>query len=167
MTPLCHSFQFNANLSSASQETLLPSFNPIVHYRVHNSLLFFLIRAIRFQFTPPYSIYLMPILILSFHLCAGLPSHLFPSGFPNKSPYTSIFSPTRATCAAQTILLDLITRIIFGEQYRLRSFSLSSLLSSPVTSSFLHPKHISQHPILESPQPAFFPECERQSFAPI
>ena len=36
-------FQFNVNLSSASQETVLPSFNPTVRYRVHNIQPFFLI----------------------------------------------------------------------------------------------------------------------------
>ena len=38
-----HRFQFNANLSSVSQETVLPSFNPTVRYRDYNILPFFLI----------------------------------------------------------------------------------------------------------------------------
>ena len=38
-----HRFQFNANPSSASQETVLPSLNQTVRYRVHNILPFFLI----------------------------------------------------------------------------------------------------------------------------
>jgi hypothetical protein len=45
----------------------------------------------------------------------------------------------RATCPAHVIFLDLITRIIFGEQYRSLSSSLCSLLHSPVTSSLLGP----------------------------
>jgi len=118
-----------------------------------------LYRALWVQFTPPYGIYLRPILIISFHLCVGLPSLVFPSGSPTENLYTSIFSPTRATCPTHPILIYLITRIKFGEQYRTRSSSLSSLLSSPVTSSILDPKHISQHPILEHPPPVFFPEC--------
>ena len=127
---------------------------------------FSLYRALWVQFTHCYSIYLKPILILSFHLCLGLPSHLFPSGFPTKSLYTNMFSSIRATCPTQPILLDLITRITFDDQYRSRSSSLSSLLSSSVTSSFLDPKNIS-HPTLEHSQPVFFPKCERPSFAPI
>ena len=50
------------------------------------------------------------ILISSTHLRLGLPSGLFPSGFPTKNPYTLLSSPIRATCPAHLILLDFITR---------------------------------------------------------
>jgi hypothetical protein len=76
--------------------------------------------------SPIQSIYLHPtswrsILILSTHLRLGLPSGLFPSGFPNKTIYAPRSSPIRATCPAHLILLDFINRTILGEEYR--SFS--------------------------------------------
>jgi len=79
------------------------------------------------------------VLILSSHLLLGLPSGLFPSGFTTKTLYTPLLYPTRATCPAHLVLLDCITRIIFGEQYRSLSSSLCSFLHSPVTLSLLGP----------------------------
>jgi hypothetical protein len=36
----------------------------------------------------------------------GLPSGLFPSGFPTKTPNKPLLSPIRATCPARIILLE-------------------------------------------------------------
>ena len=74
------------------------------------------------------------ILILSSHLCLGLPSGLFYTGFPTKTLYKPLLYPIRTTFPAHLILLDLITQTILGEEYRLLSFSLCIFLNSPVTS---------------------------------
>ena len=71
--------------------------------------------------SPIQSIYPHPtswrsILILSTHLRLGLPSGLLPSGFPTKTLYTPLSSPTRGTCPAHLILVDFITRTILGEK---------------------------------------------------
>ena len=60
------------------------------------------------QSTPPHPTFWRCILILSSHLRLGLPSGLFPSGFPTKILYTPLLSPPGATCPAH-LLLDLIT----------------------------------------------------------
>jgi hypothetical protein len=63
--------------------------------------------------------------------------YLFPAGFHTKTPYASLFSPTRATCPVHIILLDYVTRTIFGGEKRSGGFTLCNCLYPRVTSSLL------------------------------
>ena len=60
----------------------------------------------------------------------GLPSRLFPSGFPTKTLYMPLPSPTHTTCHTHLILLNFITRTKIGEEYRSLSSSFSTLIIS-------------------------------------
>ena len=126
---------WEANRFSASQEISRILWNPKFNYCVNKC--------------PP------PVLILS----QISPVHAFTSHFlkihppmPRSSkclpslkvsqPKSCIhlyFSPIRAACPAYLILLDLITRMIFGEQFRSLNSSLYSFLHSSVTSSLSSP----------------------------
>jgi hypothetical protein len=79
-----------------------------IHYHVYNipSLVPTLSHVNPLRRTDPIS--LRSILILSSHVRLGVPSGLFPSGFPTKILYAFRFSPIRATCPTDLTLLDLI-----------------------------------------------------------
>ena len=112
-----------------------------------------------------------PFQILKIHFNIAFPSTpwsskwFFPSGFPNKTLYAPLLSPIRATYTAHLILLDLITRIIFGEEYRSLSSSLCSFLHSFVSSS--QAQIFSSAPYSQTPSAYILTQCERPSFTPI
>jgi len=104
--------------------------NPMVHCRVQKRPP---LDPILSQFTPSHPISSGFILILS-SLRVVLLNGLFPSGL---SP--SILCSFSLYCAfympAILILLDLVTLMMFGEEYKLRNSSLYNLLQPRVTPS--------------------------------
>ena len=84
--------------------------------------------------------------------------------FPHQNMYTPLLSPIRATYPAHLILLVLITRIIFREEYISLSSPIRSFFPLPCYLVPLRAKNSPQHPILKHPQPTFLPRYKRPSF---
>jgi len=55
-------------------------------------------------------------IVISFHLCLGFPSGLFPLGYPTKTLFKPL-PPIRVTCPAHIMHLGLISRSVLCEQY--------------------------------------------------
>ena len=131
---------WKAKRFTASQKIPCILWNPKVHYPIHKcpppiSILCQLdpVRPSTSYF-PKIHLNIIPPIYTSVSQVAS-----FPQVSPPKSCIRLSSPPIRATCPAHLILLDLITRTIFGEQYRSLSSSLCSFLHSPVTPSLLDP----------------------------
>jgi hypothetical protein len=129
---------WEANQLAASHKIPCILWNPKVHYHIHKCLPTLSIMSQLNPVHTPTFHFLKIHLILSSHVCLGLPSHLFPSGFPTKTLNTPLPSHICATSPAY-LILDFITHTILGEEYRSWSSSLWSFLHSPFTSSLVGP----------------------------
>ena len=96
---------WEANRFSASQKITRILWNQKLYYHIHKCSSPVSILSQLDPAHTPHSTFCVSILILSSHLRLGLPSGLFPSGFPTKTLYTPLLFPIRATCPAHFILL--------------------------------------------------------------
>jgi hypothetical protein len=78
---------------------------------------------------------LRAILILSNYVRLGFRSCLFPFAFPTNTLYEFLSSHFHAAFPTHLMLIFLIILIILGEEYKLWSSSLYSLLQTHVTSA--------------------------------
>ena len=112
---------WEANRSSASQEIPRVLCNPKVHYRSHKCPPPVPILNSSMQSIPPDPTSWRSILILSSHLRLGLPSGLFPSGFPTKTLYKPLFFPIRITCPVNFSIWSpeqYWARSIYGDKFQ-------------------------------------------------
>jgi hypothetical protein len=109
---------WEANMSSDSQEIPCILWNPMVHYRIHNSPSPVPVLSQINLVHAPYLTCWRSILIVSSHLRLGLPSGLFRSVIPTKIAYAPLLYPIRATCPAHFILLGLIMGSACGTNER-------------------------------------------------
>ena len=121
-----------ASRCSASQEVPCILWNPNVHYCIIQQPITSPYTEPNQSNPSPHPTSSISILIISSDVLLGLPSGPFPSGFPTKTLYATLFSPIHAKCNAHQILLDLIIQIIFDEEYVSLSFLLCSFLSTPL-----------------------------------
>ena len=114
------------------------------------------------QSIPPHSTSWKSILILSYHLCLGLPRGLFPYQnlvYTNPLPHTCYMPhPSHSS------RFDNLKKL--GEEYRSQSSSLCCFLHSPVTLSLLGP-NILLSILFWNNLPTFLPPSEQPSFTPI
>jgi hypothetical protein len=74
---------------------------------------------------PIHSLHAFPSHLLNIHvslfsqLRLALPSPLFPLDLPTKTLYVTLLSTISATCPTHLVILDLINRVLFHEEYSL------------------------------------------------
>jgi hypothetical protein len=101
-----------SNPFSASQGFPLTWWNP----KIHNSLYKSTPLVLSLVIAPSHSLKIHFNIILS--SIPGSPQRFFPTGLPYKTLYTPLFSSIHTTWPIHLIILDLVNRILFGEEYR-------------------------------------------------
>ena len=97
------------------------------------------------QSMPPHPISWRSVLIVSSHLCLGLPSGFFPSGFPSNILCTSLLSPICATCPrpSHSSQFDHLNNTGWGVQ--IFKFLIMESSTLPCYLVPLRPKYSPQH----------------------
>jgi hypothetical protein len=103
-------------------------------------------KAWHYTFIPPYVFmewrkYDFNISKLFSDIRLGLPSYIFPSGFPTKILYVFLISPVRSTCLAHFVLIDSIVLIVFGEECKRSDHDVFHFVHAPVTLGTLFNKY--------------------------
>jgi len=119
------------------------------------------------QSIPPHSTSWRSILILYSLLRLGLPSGLFPSGFPTKTLYTPLLSPRRRYMPRPSHYSRFHHPSNIGWAVQITQLLIMQFPPLPCYLVPPRPKYSSQHPILKHPQTTFLPQCQRPSFTPI
>jgi len=130
---------WEANSCSASQEIPCLLCNPKFHFRAHNiSLLFSVLNheSPVHKFPPHFSNTHSNIILLSVPVS---PKWSLPFRFPDQNFVHISHLSHPSYISAQLIILDLITLITLGVEYKLYSSSLCSLLQRPATFTPLGP----------------------------
>jgi len=104
---------WESNRFSANQEITHTLWNPKVHYHIHKCPPPVSILSQLYLVHAPIS-HILRSILLFFSLCLGLPSHLFPSGFPTKTLYKPSSHTCYTPCLSHSSLFDHPNNIGWG-----------------------------------------------------